>query len=126
MRSAFILLIASAALQAQPAVDRYLSSLAEAAMDKRSASLASLTREQAAARRDEIRPKIFAQVGGSPTTTSPLNPRITGGLTRANYRVENLVFESLPGFYVTANLYIPTGSPGPFPALIGVAGHSNN
>jgi len=126
MRSFLLLLTASAALQAQPSVDRYLSSLAESAMAQRSAATASLTQAQAAARREEIRSKILAQIGGFPSTKTPLNPRITGGFSRAGYRVENVVFESLPGFHVTANLYIPTGAPGPFPAVLGVAGHSTN
>ena len=37
--------------------------------------------------------------------------------------MDKLVFESLPRFYVTANLYVPAGA-GPFPAVLGVAGHS--
>ena len=61
-------------------------------------------------------------IGGFPEKT-PLNAKITGGFQRDGYRVENLVFESQPGFYVTANVYVPAGQ-GPFPAVVGVAGHS--
>jgi cephalosporin-C deacetylase-like acetyl esterase len=62
-------------------------------------------------------------VGGFPEKT-PLNARITGGFARDGYRVEHLVFESQPLFYVTANVYVPTGVSAPFPAVLGVAGHS--
>ena len=68
----------------------------------------------------------MAALGEFPETKTPLNPRITGTLDRGDYRVEKLVFESLPGFYVTANVYVPkTGKP-PYPAVLGVAGHSTN
>ena len=62
-------------------------------------------------------------MGGFPEKTA-LNPRITGRLDREGYRVELLVFESMPNFYVTANVYVPTATPGPFPAILGTAGHS--
>src|SRR5690606_891383 len=62
-------------------------------------------------------------MGGLPGTKTPLNARITGRLDREGYRIDALVFESLPGFYVTASLYIPDGR-GPFPAVLGTAGHS--
>ncbi len=62
-------------------------------------------------------------VGGFPEKT-PLNARITGGFARDGYRVEHLVYESQPQFYVTANVYVPTGVRAPFPAVLGVAGHS--
>jgi pimeloyl-ACP methyl ester carboxylesterase len=126
MRSLLILLITAAALNGQTSVDRYLSSLAESALEKRIAVTGALTQPAAAARREEIRAKVLAQIGGLPATKTALNPRITGGFTREGYRVENLVFESLPNFYVTANVYVPTGAPGPFPAVLGVAGHSAN
>jgi cephalosporin-C deacetylase-like acetyl esterase len=63
-------------------------------------------------------------MGGFPEKT-PLNARITGGFNREGYRVEHLVFESMPKFYVTANVYVPTNGRPPFPAVIGTAGHSD-
>src|SRR5262245_58519763 len=110
----------------QSAIDKYLSSLAESALSQRTSETASLTRAQAEQRRADIRAKILQEIGGLPETRTPLNPRITGGFTREGYRVENLIYESLPRFYVTANVYIPTTGQAPFPAVIGVAGHSTN
>jgi cephalosporin-C deacetylase-like acetyl esterase len=71
------------------------------------------------------RAKMLQEIGGLPVAKTPLNARVTGGFQREGYRVENVAFESLPGFVVTANLYIPTGGTGPFPAVLGTAGHSN-
>lgn len=125
MRYIFCLFLAATAALAQPSVDSYLSTLAEASFKARAETVSRLTPAQAEKRREEIRAKILAQIGGYPSTKSPLNARVTGGFQRQGYRVENVIYESLPRFYVTANLYLPEG-PGPFPALIGVAGHSAN
>ena len=38
------------------------------------------------------------------------------------FRVEKIIFESLPKHYVTANLYIPDGK-GPFPVALQLCGH---
>lgn len=55
---------------------------------------------------------------------SPLNVRITGTILRDGYRIEKLYYESLPGLYVPANLYIPDNINGKAPAIIYLCGHS--
>jgi dienelactone hydrolase len=55
---------------------------------------------------------------------TPLKPQITGTLTRPDYRIEKLVFQSLPGLYVTANLYLPANTSGPRPTILYVSGHA--
>lgn len=40
---------------------------------------------------------------------TPLNPRFRNKKELNGYSVESVVFESLPGFFVTGNLYRPTG-----------------
>jgi dienelactone hydrolase/pimeloyl-ACP methyl ester carboxylesterase len=72
-----------------------------------------------------IRQHIRNCFGPEPDRT-PLNPRITGVLDRDGYRVEKLIFESRPGFLVTANLYVPTDVDHPMPGVIGTCGHSRN
>lgn len=64
-------------------------------------------------------------IGGLPQTRTPLNARVTGSFERPGYRVENVIFDSLPGFRVTANLYVPTQGQPPYPAVLGTAGHSD-
>lgn len=56
----------------------------------------------------------------------PLEVTITGTLERDAYIVEKLYFQSLPGLYVTANLYMPKELRAPAPAVLYVCGHSGN
>jgi hypothetical protein len=55
---------------------------------------------------ESVRAKIRKCFGPEPKRT-PLNPRITGVLEREGYKIEKLIFDSRPGFPVTANLYVP-------------------
>ena len=107
-------------------LDAYLTRIADRHWIDRRAQIQALDSPEAVERRRAyIRETITASLGGWPART-PLNARITGTLEREGYRIEKLIFESLPGFSVTANLYVPTGrGAGPFPAVLGTAGHSN-
>ncbi len=119
-----VVLAAAASLAAQT-VDQYLTGIAEGQWKARAARVAALsTPAQVAERQKYIRAKMLEEIGGFPAKT-PLNPRITGTLERTGYRVEKLIYESRPHFYVTANLYVPEGA-GPFPAVLGTAGHSDS
>jgi pimeloyl-ACP methyl ester carboxylesterase len=118
--------MAAAAAWGQPAVDSYLTELAREAFRARDAELARLDKAGAERRQQHIRERMLREIGGFPAAKSPLNPRITRSFNRPGYRVDNLIFESRPNFYVTANLYVPTAAKAPFPALAGVAGHSAN
>lgn len=73
----------------------------------------------------DVRREVLQGMGGLPVARGALNARITTSLARNGYRVDGLVFESLPGFFVTANLYVPTRGSGPFPVVLGTAGHSD-
>ena len=55
-----------------------------------------------------------------------LNVQITGTIKQKGYRIEKLYYESLPGLYVTANLYIPDRIRKPVPAILYVCGHGAN
>jgi cephalosporin-C deacetylase-like acetyl esterase len=55
---------------------------------------------------------------------SELNVKITGTIQRDGYHIEKLYYESLPGLYVPANLYIPDNIKEPVPAVIYLCGHS--
>jgi hypothetical protein len=58
------------------------------------------------------------------TERPDLNIRITGTIQKEGYRIEKLYYESLPGLYVPANLYIPDNIEEPRPAILYVCGHS--
>ena len=53
-------------------------------------------------------------LGEMPART-PLNARVVGTVLCDGFRLENIIFESQPGVYVTAHLAIPTGTTGVSP-----------
>ena len=73
----------------------------------------------------EVRAKIRQCFGPLPEKT-PLNARVTGVVERDAYTIEKVIFESRPGFLVTANLYLPKGRKFPLPGVVGSCGHSRN
>ncbi len=72
-----------------------------------------------------VQSRIRECFGPFPEKT-PLNARVTKTLERDGYRIENVMFESRPSFWVTGNLYVPTGSDKRRPGVLGVCGHSAN
>jgi cephalosporin-C deacetylase-like acetyl esterase len=101
-----------------------LNSIATAQLAERARAVSQIqTRDGAELRQQQVRMKIRRLIGGLPNTRSPLNPKSSGTLERDGFRIEKIVFESLPAFYVTANVYLPAGA-GPFPAVVMTPGHS--
>lgn len=125
--TACLLLALSAAGLAQPTAtfSGYLEQLALEQIARRDSAVAQITtRAGWDERRAYVRETFVKMLGGLPGERAPLNIRRTGTLDRAAYRVEKIIFESLPGMYVTGNLYIPqTGKP-PYPAVLQPTGHS--
>ncbi len=74
------------------------------------------------ARNAYVREKFIEMLRPFPKRTS-LNPVIVKASERDGYRVENIMFQSRPDFWVTGNLYIPTTGKGPFPGIISPCGH---
>lgn len=74
------------------------------------------------ARNTFVREKFEEMIGGYPDLT-PLNPVVVDRFERDGYRVENVMFQSRPDFWVTGNLYVPTTGDGPFPGIISPCGH---
>lgn len=103
----------------------WLEGMAQQQLAQRREAVARLkTPDEIRAHGQRVREKLLRWIGGLPTERTPLNVRRSGVIERANYRVEKLIFESQPGFLVTANLYVPTNRPGPFPAVVQPTGHS--
>jgi len=104
----------------------YLRELARQAYERRNQALAALKSQEGVRQRQHyIREMFWRLVGGMPART-PLNPRVVGGFERPSYRVEKLVYESRPGFHVTANLYIPRQARPPLPGVLFQMGHALN
>jgi dienelactone hydrolase len=78
--------------------------------------------DDAERRKAEVRAKILESIGGLPDYSGPLNARVTGRIERPRYIIEKIIFESLPGLLVTANLYRPI-QPGKYPGVLLPLGH---
>ncbi len=83
------------------------------------------TKAHAEAYVQSVRERIRESFGPAPEKT-PLHARTTSRVERDTHTIENIIYQSRPGFHVTANLYLPKGKPGPFPAVVGTCGHSTN
>mgnify|MGYP001036737238 CR=1 FL=1 len=80
------------------------------------------TPDQIEERNRFVRAKVREMVHDFPPKTS-LNPVVVATRDRRGYRMENVMFESRPGFWVTANLYLPTAGRPPYPGIISPCGH---
>jgi len=70
-----------------------------------------------------LREHILASAGLLPMPErTALRPHVFDERSHEHYSVFKVYFESLPGFYVTGNLYRPAGA-GPFPAILSPHGH---
>lgn len=75
-------------------------------------------------RANQIREGIWEGLGLSPDfERTPLKPIIHSKRSHDGYTVENVAFESLPGFFVTGNLYRPTQQQASYPAILSTHGH---
>ncbi|HUG82828.1 MAG TPA: CocE/NonD family hydrolase [Bryobacterales bacterium] len=53
-----------------------------------------------------------------------LQTTLTGQIEREGYRIDKLVFQTLPGVWVPAHLYLPSALPGPAPAVLLSSAHA--
>jgi dienelactone hydrolase len=75
--------------------------------------------------RTRLRARVLEIIGGLPDTKTPLHARVTGTIPMDGYRIEKVLFESLPGLHVTALLYVPDGPPDvKRPGVLVACGHS--
>lgn len=102
----------------------YLTALVEEQFARREALLGKLqTAEDWKRHAERIRRAMAGWTGPFPPR-SPLKARVTGRIERSEYVMEKVLFESRPGFVVSANLYLPKRFQGRRPAVLNVIGHS--
>ena len=75
-------------------------------------------------RRNRFVREKFRELTGPYPEPNSLEAVTVRGFRRNGYRVENVMFQSRPDFWVTGNLYVPESGPGPFPGIIAPCGHS--
>jgi cephalosporin-C deacetylase-like acetyl esterase len=102
---------------------RYLDGIAGVHLKQRREQIAQLRSPADVERRQtEFREKVLNLIGGLPARSGPVASKHFGSLSGDGFHVEKLAYESLPNFWVTANMYVPDGF-GPFPAVIIAPGH---
>src|SRR6478672_4849895 len=85
------------------------------------------TKEEWQARAEKVRRQIAVAEGVWPLPEkTPLNVVIHGKLDKGDYTVEKVFFESVPGFFVTGNLYRPKNASGKTPGVLFPHGHWND
>src|SRR5690348_16607806 len=108
-------------------MQEYLLNLASDATARRLERLRALRSEKdIRSWQESNRDRFLELIGGLPRERTALRPRTTGTLVRDGYEVRKVIFESLPEFYVTANLYVPSIGKPPYPAVLAPCGHSLN
>ena len=92
-------------------------------LDQRDIEIAGLkTKEDWMKRQAKVRDILMNKIAGPFPAKTPLNAKVTGVVKKDDYRVEKIVFESQPSFYVTGDLFIPEGR-GRKPAILFTSGH---
>lgn len=126
MASATLLLAGGPRAQevAEPPLLVWMNGIAQAQLQQRSDSLLGVaTLAQAQERKRLVHAKLLEDLGGLPHYHGALNARITGVIRNDSYTIEKVIYESLPGFYITADVYRPN-QPGRYPGVLLQSGHT--
>lgn len=101
----------------------YLDAIAMAHLDQRRARVDTLSSQaQAEAYQAAFRLDAARLMGGLPEARTPLRAQTVGAISLDGFSLERVVFESQPGFHVTANVYVPA-APGVHAAVLLTPGH---
>ncbi|MFO0425477.1 MAG: alpha/beta hydrolase family protein [Planctomyces sp.] len=83
--------------------------------------------EDWAQQRKNLREDLLTAWGGFPEEPYPLNPQVLGTIQRDGYRIERIVFQTMPDVWMTANAWIPeqkqVSAKQQMPAVLCVHGH---
>ncbi|MBL8214697.1 MAG: acetylxylan esterase [Bryobacterales bacterium] len=119
----FAFVFTLAAQTADPFLD-WMNRQAQQQLDARDRVIAAIrTKADAVQRQAAVRAKLLALLGGLPDYQGPLRARQTGVLRTETHTIEKIIFESLPGIHITANVYRPN-APGRYPGVLVPAGHT--
>src|SRR5579883_2424607 len=101
-----------------------LDNLEERARRALSAIARARNRQEADQARPRLRRQLLQSLGIPHLPWPPdLRPRLVGTLPRAGYRIEKIVYQTLPDMPVPAHLYVPDGLTKPAPAVLFYPGH---
>ncbi len=103
---------------------KYFCSVAFEQLESRNSDISKLKTKTDWLERQSIVRKKLSEIMGPFPEKSPLNIRITGIIQKDGYRIEKLIYESLPGYFVTSALFIPDNLDKKTPAILNPIGHS--
>ena len=104
-------------------LNTYLNEIGYAQLARRAEKVAALkTKADAEQRAADVRKKIIQLVGGLPQPSGPVKVRQIATVKDEGFHIENVAYESAPGYWVTANVYVPDQK-GSFPAIVIAPGH---
>lgn len=110
----------------QNALYHHLATQVYELMDKREKKVAKIDSFSDWQKRQTFLKKAILEATGPFPERTPLHAKILSSFRWQNGVVEHLVFESQPGFPVTASLYLPDASRSePAPAIVYCSGHSS-
>jgi len=82
------------------------------------------SRKEWEARRQELQQQILSAAGLLPMPAkTPLRPRVVRHLEYKDYAIEVVLLETLPGYFLGGNLYLPLGKKLPAPGVLVPHGH---
>ena len=115
---------AAAQTSSQDSLLDWMNGIAQQQLQQRAQEIRKVhSVDEAEKRKEFVRKQMLDDIGGLPDYKGPLNARVTGEIHADAFTIEKVIYESLPGFYVTANLYRPN-APGRYPAVLMQSGHT--
>ncbi len=132
MRRVVLLLILSApallstlACSAEPTKNAFQEFVKQRADELRAADKDPVDKQEWQQRKESLRSHLRAAWGEFPAQPCALDAQTLGRIERDGYRVERIVFQTMPQVWMTANAYVPTNASSiqPVPAVLCVHGH---
>ncbi len=95
-------------------------------LEKRTAEVSEINTVEEWKERQLFVEKVLHDITGPFPEKTPLNAKTVRVIDKTSYRIEHVIFESQPGFFVTSSLFIPRGikKNRKTPAIIYCSGHS--
>jgi len=113
------------------ALSHHIAEQAYVLLAQRKAEIAKLNSLSSWQQRQQLINKTLLEIVGPFPAKTPLNAKITRIVDKDSFKVEHVVFESQPGFFVTSSIYLPAPQAvlkplrrRKLPAVIYCSGHS--
>jgi len=105
---------------------KYFTGRSFSLLDKRNEEISEISEKHDWQRRQDKIHNAFNKIIGPFPEKTPLNPQVVRVVQKEKFRVEHIIFESQPDYFVTSSLFIPNNLNGKTPAVVYVPGHTEN